>query len=55
MDEDYREVKFDAYCKNCKYCEVPEIEEPCNECLEQSVNLHTYKPNNFNEIEKRGK
>lgn len=52
MDEDYREVLFDVYCKDCKYIEVPEIEEPCNECLEHPVCLYVYRPVSFKEKEK---
>lgn len=52
MDEDYREVRFDIYCKICKHSEVPEIEEPCNGCLEEATNLYAYKPVGFKEKEK---
>ena len=55
MDEDYREVRFDLYCKDCKHKEVTETESPCNECLEHPVNLHTYKPVNWKETDKNPK
>ena len=53
MDEDFREVRFDLYCKDCKHGKVPETESACFDCLEESVNLHTYKPTGFKEKEKK--
>lgn len=52
MDEDFREVRFDLYCRDCTHNEVPETESPCNECLEEPTNLYTYKPTGFKEKEK---
>lgn len=37
-------VKFDQYCKTCAYKETPESEDPCNECLNNPVNLYSHKP-----------
>lgn len=37
-------VQFDQYCTTCKYCELPESEDPCNECLTEPVNLYSHKP-----------
>lgn len=44
MDEDYREVYFDQYCKTCQYDIRLEEDWPCTECLEHPVNEHTHKP-----------
>lgn len=51
VDNDYKEVYFGEYCKTCKHKDTPEIEEPCNECLEYPVNLYTHKPVNWKEKE----
>lgn len=37
-------VDFKKYCETCKYREVKEVEDPCNECLDNSVNQHTSRP-----------
>lgn len=44
MDDEYREVDFHKYCKTCKYEKRVESEEPCNQCLENFINLHSQKP-----------
>lgn len=44
MQDDYREVRFDIYCETCKHKEKKENEEPCDECLEDPINLNTEKP-----------
>ena len=55
MDEDFREVRFDLYCRDCTHNEVPETKSPCNECLEHPVNLYTYRPVNWKEMDKNTK
>lgn len=52
MEHDYREVRFDEYCKHCKHKAKNEDEEPCNECLEEYMNIHTEKPVRLEEIDK---
>lgn len=48
MDEQqYKLVKFEKYCKKCKHFKKKEVEEPCNECLEEPVNLFSHKPTKF--------
>lgn len=42
--DDYREVDFHKYCETCKHKEVEEVEDPCNECLDEPYNEHTGKP-----------
>lgn len=52
MDDSYKEVRFDLYCKKCKHCNKKEDEEPCDECLNNPVNLYSHKPINFEEEKK---
>ena len=47
MNDTYKEVYFDHYCKTCKYESVKEEENPCCECLENPVNLYLHKPVNY--------
>lgn len=42
-------VKFDEWCESCKYFETEETEDPCNECLNESVNEDSRKPVNWQE------
>ena len=49
MDERYKEVYFDKYCKTCKHKDVPEKDDPCAECLENPINLYSHKPVNYKE------
>lgn len=51
MEDAYKEVYFGEYCKKCKYWEKKENEEPCDECLENPVNLYSHKPVNYKEKE----
>ena len=44
MEESYKEVYFDQYCKNCKHEKLKEIDDPCYECLNNPVNLYSHKP-----------
>lgn len=51
MEEIYREVRFDLYCKKCKYEQCNNYESPCEECLDTPKNLYSEKPINFEEQE----
>ena len=51
-DEVYKEGYFHEYCKNCRHKEVEQHEEPCNECLDNPVNLYSHKPVKFEEKER---
>lgn len=42
--ESIKEVYFDKYCKTCKHEKKDEYEEPCDDCLEEPVNLYSHKP-----------
>ena len=49
MDDRYKEVRFDKYCETCKHKDVKDIDEPCDGCLENTVNLYSEKPVNYTE------
>lgn len=49
MEEVFKEVYFDKYCKKCKHCELEDLEDPCNECLTNPVNTYSHKPVKFEE------
>ena len=44
-------VEFDKYCPKCVNKDKPETEDPCNDCLNNPVNLGSHKPVNFKEKE----
>lgn len=44
-----KEVYFNEYCHKCKYEEVTDTEEPCNECLTCGAREDSHKPINFKE------
>ena len=52
VDNDYKEVYFERFCPTCKHRDVKGYEEPCNECLENPVNLYSIKPIMWEEKEK---
>ena len=39
-----REVRFDEWCKKCKYFDTPEEEDPCFTCLEDPAKLYSSIP-----------
>ena len=51
MDNIYKEVYFNQYCKTCKYKNLKESEEPCDECLSNPINEYSHKPINYKEKE----
>lgn len=44
MGDEYKEVRFDLYCETCKHKDLKETLDPCNECLEEGMNLESVKP-----------
>lgn len=50
-DELYKEVYFHEYCKTCKHWEAKDLDEPCNTCLEDPVNLYSHKPVKYEPVE----
>lgn len=51
MDVEYKEVDFEKYCKTCKYEKLEGFQSPCNECLENGMNIQTSKPSEW--VEKK--
>ena len=47
--DDERLVDFHMYCKTCKYYETDEGTDPCNECLNNPVNIDSHKPVNYSQ------
>ena len=52
MDFVKKIVEFHKFCKTCKYKDVVEYEDPCNDCLDNPVNDYSKKPVNYKEEEK---
>lgn len=44
MEEQYKEVYFDQYCKTCKHKDILEEKDPCHRCLSEPTNLYSHKP-----------
>lgn len=44
MEDNYKEVYFDQYCKTCEHENLPETDDPCDECLQETVNVYSHKP-----------
>lgn len=44
MDDSYKEVYFDKYCQTCEHCDLAEDQEPCDDCLNEPVNVYSHKP-----------
>lgn len=44
MEDNYKEVYFNLYCDSCKYKDLDESHDPCDECLENGANLYSHKP-----------
>lgn len=44
MEDIYKEVYFNQYCKTCKYEKTKEEDDPCDECMNEPVNLFSHKP-----------
>lgn len=55
MEEIYKEVYFDKYCDKCEFKKCKEDETPCDECLENPVNIYSHKPVKFVEKKKGDK
>lgn len=42
-------VEYDKYCKDCRYEKLSEDDDPCFECLCDSVNVNSHKPTKWEE------
>ena len=49
MENRTKEVMYKDYCPKCIYAELEEVEDPCNECLNQGYNENSHKPIKFKE------
>ena len=49
MNENYKEVYYNEYCPRCKHFKNSMTDDPCNDCLTESVNLYTHRPVKFEE------
>ena len=49
MIGDKKIVEYENWCPKCKYLNVDEVEEPCNECLTYPVVEDSHKPIKFEE------
>ena len=47
MEDNMKIVFFDEYCPSCKYREVHEIDDPCNECLHIGGRENTHVPEKY--------
>lgn len=52
MEEIYKEVDFNKYCKTCEYKETEEKCDPCNDCLAEPMNADSEKPVYWKEAKK---
>lgn len=56
MEDTYKEVYFGEYCASCKWANKAEDEDPCHDCLNEPVNLHSHKPVHYEQAKtKKGK
>lgn len=49
---DQKEVDYVTWCPKCKYIDIPDTDDPCNECLTYPTNLYSHKPVKFEEGKK---
>lgn len=53
MDNTYKEVYFDQYCKKCVNKHTDESDDPCYDCLETPARENSHTPINFKENEEK--
>lgn len=44
MEEIYKEVYYNKYCKTCTHKDLEEFKDPCHDCLNEPVNTYSHKP-----------
>lgn len=49
MEFQFKEVDFHKYCNKCKHKDKKEYEDPCYDCLCETVNTYSKKPVYFKE------
>ncbi len=47
METHDKEVRYDLYCHTCKYKDVDQADDPCDECLSTPMNDGSVKPVNY--------
>lgn len=54
MEETYKEVYYNLYCKTCQFEKDDEsdVNSPCYDCLAEPANAYSHKPTKYKE---RGK
>lgn len=43
-------VDFERYCPKCLHKDLKEHDDPCDDCLNEPVNVDSKKPVNFEEF-----
>lgn len=51
MEINEKFIDFDKYCETCKYKDLEEFKDPCNECLGNPVNMNSDRPVYYEEKE----
>lgn len=46
-------VHFHEYCPTCKYKDLKDHSEPCNECLDHPGNYNSHKPVKYEKKEEK--
>ena len=49
METETKFVYFEQYCSKCKYSTTDDVEDPCDECLMNPININSHVPVNFEE------
>lgn len=49
-----KEVRFDKWCRSCKYRFRNETEDPCNNCLDNPSNEDSTKPVEYKKSTQKG-
>ena len=52
-DYDYKEARYDLYCRTCKHWKEEGYESECEKCLDVPINLYSEKPTRYEEDETR--
>lgn len=47
--ENTKLVEFYKYCSTCKHADLPEEDDPCNECLTIPARESSHKPEKYEE------
>lgn len=53
MEYPYKEADFHEYCPKCEYSDIPDVKDPCNDCLDNPCVMYSKKPVNFKPVDKK--